>query len=290
MAEHVDYYIQDRLLGSRKMKDEDEDDIDVNEFIYYEGVEDQKGLDINTRPPSESQPMTSIPSPSPPTPVTPLYATDDTSILYSVDPTTGVRTAIGPCGVPDMRSLAVDPTTGILYGVTGYPDGGGPLTGRIWVIDKITGLASPAPSQISGGACPGSGSVFDPTGQMFAMEGGGCSSGRYHAIDKTTGLSLALLATLNPTPLMGQSLVQTAAGPAYYSMGTDIHPITLATGVLGPPVPLSSGPIRDMCELSGIIYGVRIDAPTMGTLCTIHPTTGLVTTIGASQGWLGISD
>jgi hypothetical protein len=288
MAEHVDYYVPDRLLGSRKMKDEDEDDTDVHEFVYYEGVEDQIALDINTRPSSASEAATSTPTPpTPPTPVT-LFATDSTSILYSVDPTTGVRTPIGPCGVADMRSLAEDPTTGILYGVTGYPDGGGPLTGRIWVIDTNTGLAGPAPVQISGGACPGSGSVFDPTGQMYAMEGGGCSSGRYHAIDKTTGLSVALLATLNLGSLMGQSLVQTAAGPAYYSMGPAIYPITLATGVLGPPVPLSSGPIRDMCELSGQIYGVRIDAPTMGTLCTINPITGLVTTIGASQGWLGI--
>jgi len=287
MAERVDYYIQDRLLGSRKMKDGDEDDINTGEFIYYEGVEDQIELDINTRPSFESVATSS--TPTPPTPPTPLFATDDTSILYSVDPTTGVRTPIGPCGVPDMRSLAVDPTSGILYGVTGYPDGGGPLTGRIWVIDTITGLASPAPSQISGGACPGSGSVFDPTGQMFAMEGAGCSSGRYHAVDKTTGLSSALLATLNFGTLKGQSLVQTAAGPAYYSMGTDIYPIILATGVLGPPVPLSSGPIRDMCELSGTIYGVRIDASVMGTLCTVHPTTGLVTTIGASLGWLGIA-
>lgn len=216
---------------------------------------------------------------------TPVFATDNVSVLYRLDGLTGARTVVGPCGIPDVRSLTFDPTTGILYGVTGYPDAGGPLSGLVCTINTATGLATPV-GQINGGVCPGSGSVIDGTGQMYGLEGAGCSGGAFHAINKATGVG-ALVGVIGGS--QGQSLVCTAAGQAYFSMGTDIFPIALATGVLGPPVALSSGPIRDMCEVDGQIYGVRIDGSALGTFCTINPTTGLVKLIGPSRNWLGIA-
>ncbi len=61
--------------------------------------------------------------------------------LYSIDPTTGVATGIGPVGL-DLsyaQDIGADPTTGNLYG-TLYEVGNS--TGGLYIFDKVTGAAT----------------------------------------------------------------------------------------------------------------------------------------------------
>ena len=49
----------------------------------------------------------------------PLYAVDEVSNLYLVDPANGDTTLIGPMGIDWVSALAVDSVTGVLYAGTG---------------------------------------------------------------------------------------------------------------------------------------------------------------------------
>jgi len=61
--------------------------------------------------------------------------------LYSIDPTTGAATAIGPLGIDILyaQDMGVDPTTGNLYGTLYEVDNN---TGGLYSIDKVTGAAT----------------------------------------------------------------------------------------------------------------------------------------------------
>ncbi|KAA1262498.1 hypothetical protein LF1_50630 [Rubripirellula obstinata] len=64
------------------------------------------------------------------------------STLYAVDSATGNATLIGATGVDQIVGLAIDPTSGILYGHQNYPDSFDAI-GTLHRIDLSTGVATP---------------------------------------------------------------------------------------------------------------------------------------------------
>ncbi len=80
------------------------------------------------------------------------------SVFYSIGPTTGAATPIGPVGFSSVSGIAFHPTTGVLYAV-GF-DGS---THVLLTIDKATGA----------------GTTVGPTNVATAS---GCSSGVRHLV------------------------------------------------------------------------------------------------------------
>src|SRR5262245_26038288 len=82
-----------------------------------------------------------------------LYVADgaggNAATLYRVDPVTGFTTVVGPTGF-GLTGLSFDPTTGVLYGVTGAQDAAHPRT--LVTIDPATGagtvVAALSPSSV----------------------------------------------------------------------------------------------------------------------------------------------
>ena len=62
-----------------------------------------------------------------------------TPTLYRVDPATAATTAVGPTGF-QLTGLAVDPTSGVMYGSTGSNDADAPSS--IVTVDKATGAGT----------------------------------------------------------------------------------------------------------------------------------------------------
>lgn len=104
------------------------------------------------------------------------------SNLYSVDSSTGTATAIGPTGVA-LTGLAVDPTTGIMYGATTPNSPVSPLS--LVTINTTTGAATLVGSfalQVGGSAIADL--AFNASGQLYGWEEG---PDDLASINKSTG-------------------------------------------------------------------------------------------------------
>lgn len=114
-----------------------------------------------------------------------MYASGDVGLtrLYTVNPSTGVATPIGPTG-EQMAGLAFDPTSGKLYGSAG---GSGPaVADGIYTVNAATGAGTLVGVTGLGGATPDL--AFDFLGNLYGVKGGGPGGlSTFIKINKATG-------------------------------------------------------------------------------------------------------
>jgi hypothetical protein len=110
-----------------------------------------------------------------------------TSTFYTVDLQTNLSTAVGPVTLSGnpiaVGDLAVDPTTGVVYGIRAYADGQN-LGGQIVTIDPATGIATLIGT--SAGLESG-GIAFTPDGRLFQTT----TVPTLRELDKTNAATLA---------------------------------------------------------------------------------------------------
>jgi hypothetical protein len=94
--------------------------------------------------------------------------------LAIVDPATALVTPIGAFGDPSLTDLAIDPTTGIVFGISGFDQ-------KFYIINTSTGQAVQGGSTGIGFA-NGGGFASDVTGALF-----GFSNSSFYSFNKTTG-------------------------------------------------------------------------------------------------------
>jgi len=132
---------------------------------------------------------------------TALYGTTTVSILadglITLNPATGAGTLVGPMGggVGGIDSLAFDPTTGTLYGSTGFFFDGSP--GDEIVINPATGAAAKTGVMSPVPTCTVAGMGFSLSGVGYISIGCGAGSGGnvYSWNPTTNGISLIINAT-----------------------------------------------------------------------------------------------
>ena len=98
------------------------------------------------------------------------------SYLATVDPATALVTPIGPFGDRALTDLAIDPTTGTMYGISGFDQ-------KFYTINTSTGQAVQTGSTGIGFA-NGGGFAAERTGALF-----GFSNFSFYSFNKTTGMA-----------------------------------------------------------------------------------------------------
>jgi len=98
------------------------------------------------------------------------------SYLATVDPATALVTPIGPFGDRALTDLAIDPTTGTMYGISGFDQ-------KFYTINTSTGQAVQTGSTGIGFA-NGGGFAADRAGALF-----GFSNFSFYSFNKTTGMA-----------------------------------------------------------------------------------------------------
>ena len=104
------------------------------------------------------------------------------SYLATVDPATALVTPIGPFGDRALTDLAIDPTTGTMYGISGFDQ-------KFYTINTSTGQAVQTGSTGIGFA-NGGGFAADRAGALF-----GFSNFSFYSFNKTTGMATLIGAT-----------------------------------------------------------------------------------------------
>jgi DNA-binding beta-propeller fold protein YncE len=108
--------------------------------------------------------------------------------LYTVNPTTGAASLVGPTGQTSVieGDLAFDPTTGTLYGAYEVPSG--TSNEELFTLNTSTGVATIV-GPMSSSTIDVSGLAFDSSGQLWAVASGVNSTGipALLELDKTTG-------------------------------------------------------------------------------------------------------
>ena len=98
------------------------------------------------------------------------------SYLATVDPATALVTPIGPFGDRALTDLAIDPTTGTMYGISGFDQ-------KFYTINTSTGQAVQTGSTGIGFA-NGGGFAADRAGALF-----GFSNFSFYSFNKSTGMA-----------------------------------------------------------------------------------------------------
>jgi hypothetical protein len=228
--------------------------------------------------------------------------------LYRIDPATAAATAIGPVtvggtGVP-ITGLAVHPTTGVLYAVTGQ---GGNLPGLLLTIDKTTGLATSIGSlSIATTHCGGSAGIvgdisFTSSGILYgAGPCGPSSDGNLYTIDLTTGAATFVGAINHGTSKtgFGLSFLPLFNGPQQLfvfpePVQSNMYQIDPTNGAILNTITLSGGIFEDSINaattdpagtrLLGVMSN-RSSSPTTNSLVSVDPVTGAITSIGPLPG------
>lgn len=157
--------------------------------------------------------------------------------LFTVDPTTGVLTGVGPTGLGPVSGLAWDGQT--MYGVSAGNSGDGSGASALYRIDLTEGWATLVGQirEASGQTFNAVGSIeFGPDGVLYA----GISSGGDHlpkwiiAIDKNTGIATPLFETsysITGLTLLPAPPAPTVAMPSLGVLGS--LPLIVLLGVLG---------------------------------------------------------
>jgi len=242
-----------------------------------------------------------------------LFGTDASgSNLLNVNPNTGAAIIIGNMGIGASPSLAVDPTTGIMYAGNG---GGSPLVFTVNPGDGSTVLLGD--SGIGFAAIGGM--DFDSSGTLYAAVNiagdGGTGSDHLAIIDKTNGLAtivgpFGICVGVPPLPVDGSGLcdIEGMEGIAFAADGT-LYGTHSARGAAGAPglytinpgtgtaafvapildvagAPASGGIVSIQFGCDGTLYGGTArdqGPPDGGFLVTINPGTGQFAFVGAAS-------
>jgi len=239
-----------------------------------------------------------------------LYATDgNAGNLLKVNATNGAGTVIGSLGVLQVPALAVDPTTGTMYG------GHGAGTPTLYTVNRTTGAATLIGDSGLGFAAI-SALTFRSDGVLFAAVNiagnGGTGADHLATINKTTGAATIIgpfgsctgivvpssgggsctiegiegIAFAPSGTLLGSHSQRGIAGsPGLYSINTTSGAATFLTAILdGASNPASGGIVSLAFSSNGTLYGGTaraIGAATDGGyLVSINPGTGVFTSIG----------
>ncbi|HEY3662036.1 MAG TPA: dockerin type I domain-containing protein [Chthoniobacterales bacterium] len=106
------------------------------------------------------------------------------SSLITIDRNTALVTPIGPFGAV-LTDIAVDPTTGVMYGVSGFNQ-------KFYTVDLQTGVATQTGST-GLGFQNGGGLAADSTGALYGVD-----NFSFYSYDKTTGAARLVGLTLLP--------------------------------------------------------------------------------------------
>ena len=203
-----------------------------------------------------------------------MYSSDSTT-LYSVDYSTGVRTSVAPLG-DSIRGLHYYPANGKYYASQ--------AAGSEWYeIDVGDGTLTPINSFLPGVI---SDSTIDTDGTMYIT-----AFDHLYSIDPVTGntASIAFIPGSDP----GAGLATLDNGSSYLMRGVEIYPITLSTAVTGTPVTLTgdiTNGVRAAEVVNNTIYAIDITGNGgAGRLITINPTTGVCSLVGGSGSWLALT-
>lgn len=198
-----------------------------------------------------------------------------------MNPATGAVTGtIGAIGF-SVTGLAVQPGTGVLYGVTAT---GGPNPRSLITINKTTGV----------GTLVGALVVASPVADI-TFSGGGTLYGWSEDTDDLVTINL----TTGAATVVADSTVSTrgsglaaGAGNVLYFAGEDangaLRTVTRSTGLTAVVATMSGAAnerINAMAFNGATLYGSRTNTVypfTATTLVTINTTTGAITSLGAS--------
>lgn len=144
-------------------------------------------------------------------------ATGKPSSLYTINPTTGAATLVGPTGFSHMTGLDFDPTTGILYGVASTGFSGAPQS--LVTVNKNTGAATLV-ALLSGAGTSGVPDIsFSLSGQLYGWFESGDTLGQ---IDKNTGAVTLLPGSVSTS---NTGLGFDAAGNLYMKAGNNLYSV-----------------------------------------------------------------
>ena len=223
--------------------------------------------------------------------------------LFKINPATGAATFIGSTGinsdrgVPEVSGIAFDPTTGVLYGITGSACSGARLitintsTGAGTLVGTIVGPGFDATTGPSG--CPGGSDAlaFSSDGTLYAggwNGNGSTTGGALLRVDKSNGAVLAVYRTTNGIHLAG--LVFDDSGVLWASRGGNgpgqIHTINPADGQTLSTLALKTATgTADNAIVSDLAFGpagkLYASLPSENQLATIDLTSGVITRIGS---------
>jgi hypothetical protein len=237
-----------------------------------------------------------------------LFGTDAfNGNLITINPGTGSASVVGPLGVGQIPSLAVDPLTGIIYagGGGGIPD--------IFTVNPATGDATLV-GDTGLGVAAVEGLDFNATGILYASVNiaGAAGTGADHLaiINKTTGAATVVgsfgscTGVTIPSTGEGSCTIEGMAGIAFDAAGNlwgshrvaaagspGLYRINVATGAATFVAPFldgsggspSGGVVSLQFACSGTLYGgtaFPVEATDGGDLITINPFTGAFSTIG----------
>jgi hypothetical protein len=210
---------------------------------------------------------------------------DDTvansGILYTIDSATGAATAVGPIGF-GVTGLAVDPTTGVLYGSTTTISATDPNS--IITINKRTGAGTlVGPTGRSSGLAD---IAFDASGQLWGW--GADTPLDLETVDKTTGAATSV----GGSGSFGEGMSFDGSGTLFGMFNGDdgeLSTVDTSNGDLTTVATLSGSPFGDRaipaasfgCDGSTLyaIDGLE-HSPPLADLVTVDTTTAAITDIG----------
>lgn len=248
-----------------------------------------------------------------------LYGTDAFARnLIIVDTSTGIGTVVGFMGGSTFPSLAVDPTTGVMYAAGGS---GGPL---VFTVAPGSGATNLVGDSLLGFAAIG-GMDFRSDGTLFGAVNiagdGGTGSDHLATIDKTTGIATVIgpFGTCTgisvPSSGFGSCTLEGMEGIAFDASGT-LWGVLSARGAAGAPglytidsnsgaatfvapildatgAPPSGGLVSIQFACDGTLFGGTARAlPGLGDggfLVTVDTTTGLFSFVGGASATGGSS-
>jgi hypothetical protein len=202
--------------------------------------------------------------------------------LYTLNPATGaVTSTIGAIGFA-VTGLAVHPTTGTLYGVTGGVDPSNP--GHLITINRTTGAGTVFGDLLAGTTNPVADITFTSDGTLYGWSE---DTDELVTINLTTGVATVVGASGIGTS--GSGIAASSANVLFFTGEGDtgaLRTVDRATGlttVVAPLDGLTDNPINALAFNGSTLFGSRLDTGTFASeLITIDTTTAAITVVGPS--------
>ena len=183
------------------------------------------------------------------------FASTPANSLITIDPVTGATSTVGATGLGSIYEgdLAVDPTTGSLYGIQDYPG-----TGGVWMfrINRSSGAAMLI-GEVVATVCDLSAMGFDAAGTCYVID---CSSDVIHRVDKTTAAVLSTAPLSTPLGNTAGMAFHPITGVLYVADGGGLGTKKLYTCVPSTGVLTEVGDLNNSDGMAGITFRCFIQA------------------------------